>query len=144
MCSTNNESSCVLSRKLPSDGMDFQTRAHFCSEECQQPGLPLTVVFLHGGRTVNDVCVCVCVYPFLYAVCPAGNLPGPRSRHPSVPGSHGDMASGCHNNLQASSERSCGTNDRLETVIGLQHKHPTALHSRSHQTGIKSHGLSDI
>lgn len=58
--------------------------------------------------------------PSLHAVRPPGNLPGPNPRHPAVSGPHGDMASVCHNNLQASSERSSGANDRLEKVTRIQ------------------------
>lgn len=72
----------------------------------------------------------MCVCALLHAVCPVRNLPGTRARRPLVPGSAGDMASVCPDNLQASSERSRGANDRLETVtmatdtIPLQHSLP--------------------
>lgn len=65
-------------------------------------------------------CVCVCVCIPLHAVCPPGSRLGPSSCHPHVAGPHGDVASGCHHNLEASSERSRGANDGLETVTGTQ------------------------
>lgn len=61
------------------------------------------------------MCVYVCVLP-LHAVRPPGNFPGPYSSNPPVSGSHGDMASISHHNLQVPSERSSGANDRVETV----------------------------
>lgn len=78
----------------------------------------------YTGLNTHGVCACVCVYarictriPLPNAVCPPWDLPSPGSCHPLVPGSHGDMASGCHHNLQAPSERSCGTNDGMEKVF---------------------------
>lgn len=53
-------------------------------------------------------------------MCAPGDLPGPAPRRPDSPGSHGDLAGGCHNNLQASSERSRGADDGLETVTRAQ------------------------
>lgn len=71
-----------------------------------------------------SICVCVCVrvrasIP-LHAVCPPGSHLGPGSRHPHVAGAHGDLAGGSHHNLEASSERSRGAHDGLETVTGTQ------------------------
>lgn len=72
----------------------------------------------YTGLNTHGVFVCTRTrIPLTNAVCPPGDLPSPGSCHPLVPGSHGDMASGCHHNLQAPSERSCGTNDGMEKVF---------------------------
>ena len=134
-------------------GMWISTPVHVSAlwNVLTQGGVDLTAHFpLCSVRNICSYwwCVSVCPPP-LHAVCPPGNLPGPHSCRPAVPGSHGDMAGGHHNNLQASSERSRGANDRLATVTRMQALHhlaapqlPTELprcQGPPGPTGIKRH-----
>lgn len=107
LCVTQNKSLYVFCRK-PRTDMLISANSHVNRESP-----------LHGSQ--SDI-LCVCVRPSisLHAVCPPGSPLGPGSRHPHVAGPHGDLAGGCHHNLEASPERSRGAHDGLETVTGAQ------------------------
>lgn len=49
-------------------------------------------------------------------MCPDRDRPGSSQGHPCVSGSHGNVASLSHHNLQVSPEGSRAANDRMETV----------------------------
>lgn len=111
----HNESRCAPFCKACPNGVDLHTAAYLCSGDCsEKSGFTRRFPLRRMKGACCGVMVCPCVP--LRAVCPPGDLPGPHSSHPAVPGSHGDLARGRHHHLQASSERCRGANDRLETV----------------------------